>query len=75
MADAATHDEEMKHFMGAKVWIFGVKNRQFKGIDHAADGINNTSRKQPQKSCGGQGIPKGAKDGNANPAHGNINEG
>ena len=45
MTDASSHYEEMKNFMGAKVGMFGVEDREFQRVDNASDCVNDTSGK------------------------------
>ncbi len=73
MTDASSHYEEMKNFMGAKVGMFGVEDREFQRVDNASDCVNDTSGEEPQECAGRKGMPQGPKDTNADPAHCNIN--
>ena len=43
MADAATHNEQVEDFMWAKIFMFGIKNWQFQGVNDTANRIDNPS--------------------------------
>ena len=49
MTDASAHDKQVKDFVGAKIFVPGIKNRKFKGIDNTADGVNNAAGQKPAK--------------------------
>lgn len=72
MAQAAAHDEQMENFVGTKIFMSGIKNRQLQGIDDAANGINNPAGQKPAKCLGRKGIYNLCKGKNTYPAHGNI---
>lgn len=65
----------MEHFVGAKLTMSGIKDRQFEGIDHTAYGVDDTTGKKPEEAAKGQGIPKGSEYKDTNPAHSNVNDG
>ena len=50
----------------------GIKNRQFQGIDNAADGIDNPSGQKPSERLQGQGIDNLGEGKDAYPAHGDV---
>lgn len=73
VTEAATHDKQVKDLMTSKAFVCPVKNRKLKCINDAADGIDNSTCKQPPKCCTGQVVDDIRKCEHAHPAHGNIN--
>ena len=49
MAHTPSHHKQMEDFMGAKIPVPGIENRQLQRINDAADGIDNPSCQQPCK--------------------------
>lgn len=47
MTDASAHYKQMENFVGAKVFMFGIKDRQLERIDDAAHGIDDTTCQKP----------------------------
>ena len=60
--------------MGAKILIPAVKDRQFQGIDHATDGVDDSAGQEPAKSASGKGGGNFSKSQYTYPAHGDVNE-
>ncbi len=57
VADASAHDKQMEDFMGAEVFMPGIKKREFQCINHAADGIYDASCQQPKECRVGKHAP------------------
>ena len=51
MAETSAHDKEMENFMGTEILVSRIENRQFQGVDDAAQGVNDASGQKPQKAC------------------------
>ena len=70
----SAHDEQVENLVGTEIFMPGVENGQFQGVDDAAQGVNNAAGQKPEKP----GFRKGADDlgdgQDAYPAHGNINQ-
>ena len=49
MAHTPSHHKQMEDFMGAKIPVPGIENRQLQRINDAPDGIDNPSCQQPCK--------------------------
>ena len=64
----------MEDLVGAKETVLCVENRQFQGVDHTADCVDDTACEKPEKGTVRQGIPKCAKYSKADPAHGNVDD-
>lgn len=43
VADASEHHEDVKNFMCSKISVFAIKNFNFKSINNAADGIEDSA--------------------------------
>ena len=54
MAEAPPHDKEMEDLVGAEAFVARVENLELECIEHAAHGINDASRKEPQKARKGK---------------------
>lgn len=57
MTDTSAHNEQMKNFMGTEIPVPVVKNRQFQGINDAADRIDDSAGQQPEKGAVRQCVP------------------
>ena len=57
VADASSHDKQMKNFMGTEVPVLVIENRQLQCIDNTADGVDDTACQEPEESAVGQSIP------------------
>lgn len=75
MAETPAHNEEMEDLMGTEVFVSGVEERQLQRIDHAADGVDDSSGQQPSKCCRRQGVDNLAEGQYTYPAHGDVNDG
>ena len=75
VADTSAHYKEMENLMGAEKLMSAVKYWKLQGIYDAADGVNNTAGEEPSKSRVGQHVPERPEYREADPSHGNINEG
>ena len=75
MAEASAHHKEMKDFMGAEVFVAGIKNGKLKCIDNTAHCVNNSPCQKPSKACPWQCVDDSGKGQDANPSHGNIEKG
>ena len=72
VADASGHDKQMKDFMGAEVFMTGIKNRKLQRVDNAAYGIDDAASQEPSEGCRGKGVQKLGESQYAQPAHGNV---
>lgn len=52
--------------------MFGIKNRQFQGIDNTANRIDYPSSQKPMEGLRRQGIDNLRKSEHTYPAHGDI---
>lgn len=75
VAGTSKHHKDMKNLMGAKVFVSGIKKWNFQGIDHTADGVNNSACKKPVKACARECVKDRDKCKDAEPAHANIQYG
>lgn len=51
MTHAPAHHKQMEDLMGAKVFMFIVKDRKLQGIDQSADGVDDPASQKPSKLC------------------------
>lgn len=72
MAHAPSHYKQVEDFMGTKIFMAGIENRQFQGVNDAPNGINNAPSQKPAKRLGRKGIDNLRKCQYAYPAHGDI---
>ena len=75
MAEASGHDEQVENFVGAEIFVSGVEQREFQGVNDSADGVNNSSGQQPAKTCAGERMDNPGEGEYADPAHGDIKQG
>lgn len=54
MAETAAHDEQVEDLVGAEVFVPGIENRQFQGINDAAHRIDDAAGQKPSESGGGK---------------------
>ena len=45
MADASTHNEQVENLVGTEIFMPGVENGQFQGVDDASNCVNDTACK------------------------------
>ena len=50
VAGTSTHDKEVEDLVTSEVLMPAVEQRQFQGIDYAADGVDDPAGKQPSES-------------------------
>ena len=74
MAGASSHYKEMENLMAPEIFMPGVKNRKFQGVDHAAHCINNASRQKPSESRRRHIIEDLGKSQYTGPSHSNIKD-
>lgn len=72
MTEASTHDKQVKNLMTAEIWMQLVKNRQFQGVNHTTDRIDDSSGKQPCELRGSQCLKKLGDRKDADPSHRDI---
>ncbi len=60
--------------MGAEVAVFLVEDRQLHGVDHAANGVDDTAGQEPSKGLARKRCDNLSKGQHADPAHGNVNQ-
>ena len=53
VAYAAAHDKQMEYLMRSEILMAIIKQREFQGINDAANGIDNTAGKKPLKGSPG----------------------
>ena len=54
VAYTSQHNKDMEYFMGTKVFMFRIEDRQLQGIDDTAHGVDDAAGQQPEKSGRGQ---------------------
>lgn len=74
VADASSHDKEMKYLMGAERLMLCVEDWQFQRVNDTADGVNDTADQKQHEAAGGKCIPKLSENQYADPSHGDIND-
>lgn len=62
MADASAHDEQMKNFVRAEIFMKGIENRKLERINYAANCIDDAACKKPPESRVWQSAPQGAEN-------------
>lgn len=75
MADAAAHDKQVEDLMGAEIFVVGVEEGELQCVDHTAHSVDDASCQQPQEGGGGQSVKQLAEHQDADPAHGDIDQG
>lgn len=75
MAQASSHDEQMKNFMGTEILVSGIKDWKLQGVDHAACRVDDTTSQKPAKSRSRESVDNLTKSQDADPAHGNVDHG
>ncbi len=75
MAEAATDAEQVEYFVGTEVFVAAIKYRKLQGINHAADGIDDTSGQQPVEGFSRQGTEYLRKGQQTYPAHADVQDG
>ena len=50
MADASAHDEQVKNFVRAEIFMKGIENRKLERINYAAYCIDDAACKKPPES-------------------------
>lgn len=73
MADASSHNKEVKNLVGAKVFMPGVENRKLQGIDHTSYGIDQAAGQQPAEPCRRKGFYDRHKGKYTQPSHSDVN--
>ena len=61
--------------MGAEEFVLSVKNGKLQGIDHTADGIDDTACQKPAEGSMREHVPECSEDTETYPAHGNVDNG
>lgn len=72
MAKTSGKNKQMENFMGTKVFVQLIENRKFAGINNSAQGVNDATNQQPDKSRGRHQRNNIREGKNTEPAHGNI---
>ena len=72
MAGTSAHYKQMKYLMRSKVFVSGIKQRNFQCINDTTDRVNDSSGKQPPEGRFGQSVENLGKCQNTQPAHSNI---
>lgn len=75
VAEAPRHHEQMEYFVGTEKFMSRIEKRQFQCIDDAADSIDNSAGKKPEKGRKRKQAPELPDDGQADPSHGDIEYG
>ena len=50
VACASGHHKQMKDLMASEIFVLTVKDRKLQRIDHAANGVDDTTGQQPYES-------------------------
>ncbi len=74
MTQAASHDEKMKNFMGAKIFESGIKNRQLQGVNNPSCSVDDASGQKPDKGAFWKRSSDFPKGQDTDPSHGDINK-
>lgn len=45
------HHKQMKDLMASEIFVLTVKDWKLQSIDHAANGVDDTTCQQPSESC------------------------
>lgn len=75
VAEASGHDEEVEYFVRTEIFVPRVKERELQGVNDATRRVEDAACQQPQKRGAGQKYPKLSDDGQACPAHSDIEDG
>ena len=72
MAHTSQHDKNMKYFVGAEILMLRIEDRKFQGIDHTADGVNDSAGQKPVKASPWESMKNRYECQDTQPAHGDV---
>lgn len=75
MAGTSEHNENMKDFVGAEVFVAGIKNGNFQSVNNTADGIDDAACQQPSKAGSGERAEDRHECQHTQPSHSDIKHG
>lgn len=72
VACASKHYKDVEDFVGAEVFVPGIKERDLQAVDDSAYGIDDAAGQQPSEACSGKCAENWNKCQHAKPSHSDI---